>query len=43
MSYYAKNEEKNGLEIIFYGKPDEDTRDLLKENKWCWYGAKRCW
>lgn len=43
MSYYVKNEEKNGLEIYFDGKPDEATRDLLKENKWRWFGAKGCW
>lgn len=43
MSYYIKNEEKNGLEIYFDGKPDESTRELLKENKWRWYGAKKCW
>lgn len=43
MAYFLKNEEKNGLEIYFDGKPDEATRNLLKENKWRWFGEKACW
>jgi hypothetical protein len=43
LSYYIKNEEKNGIEIYFDEKPDEATRNLLKEEKWRWNPAKKCW
>lgn len=41
--YYLKNEEKNGLEIYFGGKPSEDILNRLKEAHWRWYPTKGCW
>jgi len=41
--YYLKNEEKNGLEIYFGGKPSEDILSRLKEAHWRWYPTKGCW
>lgn len=41
--YYLKNEERNGLEIYFGGKPSEDILSRLKEAHWRWYPTKGCW
>ena len=37
------NAQFNSLEIFFDGKPDEVVRNALKELKFRWHGAKRCW
>lgn len=37
------NEEKNGLELKFNGKPSEETRNLLKENRFKWSRYSKVW
>jgi len=37
------NQELNGVEIYFPGKPAESIRSLLKQNKFRWSKYKRCW
>lgn len=37
------NEELNGIELYFEGKPSEEIRSTLKENKFRWSGFKKCW
>ena len=43
MSYYIKNEEKNGLEIYFDGKPDENVRNILKSEGFRWAPSQGAW
>lgn len=43
MARYERNREKNGIEIYFDGKPSDDVIAELKENRWRWFPAKRCW
>ncbi len=40
---YEVNNEKNGIELYFSGKPSESIREELKENGWRWHTAKKCW
>lgn len=40
---FIKNEDKNGLEIYFKSKPDESTRDILKQNGFRWGRFNKCW
>ena len=37
------NNEHNGIEITFDGKPAEETRAALKENGFRWHRAKKIW
>ena len=37
------NEEKNGVEIHFNGKPGEDVRNNLKANGFKWSKYNKCW
>lgn len=37
------NREKNGIELYFDTKPDNDTITTLKTNKWRWFPPKGCW
>lgn len=37
------NEEKNGVEIYFSGKPSEDVRNNLKSNGFRWSKYNKCW
>ena len=37
------NEEKNGVEIHFSGKPSEDVRNNLKSNGFRWSKYNKCW
>lgn len=37
------NEEKNGVEIYFNGKPSEDVRNNLKSNGFRWSKYNKCW
>ena len=37
------NEEKNGVEIYFTGKPSEEVRDNLKSNGFRWSKYNKCW
>lgn len=37
------NEEKNGVEIVFSGKPGEDVRDKLRANRWRWSRRGGLW
>jgi len=37
------NEEMNGIELFFEGKPAKETRDTLKENGFRWSKFKKCW
>ena len=39
----VQNEEDNRLQLIFEGKPDEATRNLLKHNGYKWSGKNVCW
>ena len=43
MNTYALNNELNGIEVYFSTKPDQSIIDVLKENKWRWNRAKKCW
>lgn len=43
MARYERNREKNGIEVYFDGKPSDDVIAELKENRWRWFPAKRCW
>lgn len=43
MAYYLKNEEKNGIEIYFDGKPSDEVLVELKANHWRWFPPKNCW
>lgn len=38
-----KNNNFNSLEITFAGKPNEQTRDVLKANGYRWHGVRRLW
>lgn len=40
---YTLNEEKNGIEIYFTDKPDEETRNQLKENGFRFFFKKKAW
>jgi len=40
---FKTNEEKNGLEIYFKSKPNEEIRNLLKSNGFRWGRFNRCW
>lgn len=40
---YKLNEEKNGIEIYFTDKPEEETRNLLKANGFRWSKYNKCW
>lgn len=37
------NEDKNGVEIYFSGKPSEDVRNNLKSNGFRWSRFNKCW
>lgn len=37
------NEEKNGIELYFNNKPDEEIRDTLKANGFRWARYNKCW
>ncbi|MDU6996558.1 MAG: hypothetical protein E6356_17010, partial [Terrisporobacter othiniensis] len=37
------NEDKNGVEIYFSGKPSEDVRNNLKSNGFRWSRYNKCW
>lgn len=37
------NEEKNGVEIYFTGKPSEEVRNNLKSNGFRWSKYNKCW
>ena len=37
------NEEKNGIELYFSDKPDEEIRDTLKSNGFRWARYNKCW
>lgn len=37
------NEEKNGIELYFSNKPDEEIRDTLKSNGFRWARYNKCW
>ena len=37
------NEEKNGIELYFNDKPNEDIRSQLKANKFRWAKFNKCW
>ena len=39
----TENEEKDGVEIRFSGKPDEDVRSNLKSNGFRWSRFSKCW
>lgn len=39
----TKNEQFNSFELLFNGKPDEQTRKLLKANGYRWHGVRRLW
>jgi hypothetical protein len=39
----TENDRKDGLELRFATKPDEETRRILKANKWFWSGRRMCW
>ena len=38
-----ENKEKNGIEIYFDAKPQQEVMDLLKENHFFWHRFKKCW
>lgn len=38
-----KNEEKNGIEIVFPAKPAQGVIDNLKANNWRWSRFNMCW
>lgn len=38
-----RNQEKNGTEIYFDGKPCEEVRQALKSNGFRWHSVKKCW
>jgi hypothetical protein len=40
---YTLNEEHNGIEITFNGKPAQGTINLLKENGFKWHNFKKVW
>ena len=37
------NEELNGVELYFPGKPDQKVINTLKENRFRWSNNKKCW
>lgn len=39
----VKNEQLNGIEVYFDGKPDVKVLDVLKSNKFRWHSLKKCW
>lgn len=39
----TRNEQFNSFELLFDGKPDEATRDLLKANGYRWHGQRGIW
>lgn len=43
MTTYAINQELNGIEITFDGKPAEAVRDELKSSGFRWHKAKKLW
>ena len=38
-----ENKEKNGVEIVFDSKPDDETLTLLKANGWRWSRFNCLW
>ncbi|MCM3387296.1 hypothetical protein M3649_04005 [Ureibacillus chungkukjangi] len=40
---YKLNEEKNGIEIYFTDKPEEEIRNLLKASGFRWSKYNKCW
>ncbi|MGG3987473.1 hypothetical protein [Bacillus smithii] len=40
---YRLNEEKNGVELYFSGKPSEEIRNVLKAHGFRWSRNKKCW
>jgi len=40
---FRENKEKNGLEIYFKSKPNQDVRDTLKSNGFRWGKYNKCW
>ena len=43
MTTYKLNNEKNGVEIYFDGKPSEEIRNVLKSNGFRWANINKCW
>ena len=39
----AENAERQGLEVRFSGRPDDDTRAILKQSGFKWHRAGRYW
>lgn len=37
------NNEHNGIELYFGGKPNKNIIDMLKANKFRWHNVKKCW
>jgi hypothetical protein len=40
---YVINNDRNGVELYFDGKPDRATLEALKANRWRWHRTKKCW
>lgn len=38
-----KNEQFNGIEVYFDGKPENKVIEILKNNKFRWHSLKKCW
>ena len=43
MATYTLNRELNGIELYFESKPAQAVIDVLKEARWRWHKAKKCW
>lgn len=43
MAVVTMNDEKNGIEIRFDGKPESSVIAALKENGFCWSGKQKMW
>lgn len=43
MLQITKNEEKNGIELKFDGKPEAEVLTALKQNGFRWHRAKKIW
>lgn len=42
-THFIINQEKNGIEIYFSEKPEQNTLNVLKEARWRYHRAKKCW
>lgn len=43
MCTVSLNQELNGVELYFDGKPEQNIIDMLKGAKYRWHRAKKCW